>query len=79
MSRWHNLTTEGKRGLKLLFHINKRLNTAYLLKESFEQLWSYETAGWARRFFDNWRDALKWQRLEPYEKFAAMIETHWDG
>ena len=79
LSRWHNLTTAGKRGLKLLFHVNKRLNTAYLLKESFEQLWSYETAGWARRFFDNWRDALKWQRLEPYEKFAAMIETHWDG
>ncbi|MFO0969158.1 MAG: transposase [Gemmataceae bacterium] len=25
------------------------------------------------------RDALKWQRLEPYEKFAAMIEAHWDG
>ena len=35
--------------------------------------------GWARRFFDNWRASLKWQRLGPYEKFAAMIERHWDG
>ena len=34
---------------------------------------------WARRFFDNWRDALKWQRLGPFEKFAAMIDKHWDG
>src|SRR5436190_508902 len=25
------------------------------------------------------RSALKWQRLKPYEKFAAMIESHWDG
>jgi transposase len=33
----------------------------------------------ARRFFDNWKASLKWQRLEPYEKFAAMIERHWDG
>src|SRR5208337_1796696 len=24
-------------------------------------------------------DAFKWQRLKPYEKFAAMIERHWDG
>jgi transposase len=62
-----------------LLRTNKRLNTAYLLKESFGQLWSYEHEGWARRFFENWRAALKWQRLKPYEKFAAMIDRHWDG
>lgn len=22
---------------------------------------------------------LKWQRLKPYEKFAEMIDRHWDG
>jgi hypothetical protein len=32
---------------------NKRLNTAYLLKESFGQLWSYQREGWARRFFSS--------------------------
>lgn len=79
LSRWKNLSTKGRKALKLLFKANKRLNTAYLLKESFAQLWSYETPGWAQRFFDNWRDALKWQRLEPYEKFAVMVEAHWDG
>ena len=35
--------------------------------------------GWARRFFENWRASLKWQRLKPYEKFAEMIDRHWDG
>ncbi len=25
------------------------------------------------------RASLKWQRLAPYEKFAKMIERHWDG
>ena len=35
--------------------------------------------GWARKFFENWRSSLKWQRLAPYEKFAEMIERHWDG
>jgi hypothetical protein len=37
------------------------------------------SASWARRFFDNWKASLKWQRLKPYEKFAAMVERHWDG
>jgi len=41
--------------------------------------WEYEREGWARRFFDNWRASLKWQRLAPYEKFAEMIERHGDG
>ena len=79
LSRWENLTTEGRQALKLLFKANKRLHTAYLLKESFGQLWDYNRPGWARRFFDHWRDALKWQRLEPFQKFAAMVESHWDG
>ena len=79
LSRHDNLTLEGKRSLKLLLSANKRLNTAYLLKESFGQLWDYGHEGWARRFFDNWRASLKWQRLEPYERFADMIDRHWDG
>ena len=79
LSNRENLTLDGKKSLKKLLEANKRLNAAYLLKESFGQLWSYQTEGWARRFFDNWKSALKWQRLEPYEKFAKMIERHWDG
>ena len=74
-----NLSLEGKRSLTLLLAANKRLNTAYVLKESFGQLWDYEREGWARRFFENWRASLKWQRLAPYEKFAEMIDRHWDG
>jgi len=79
LSHQENLTLEGRRALRKLFKANKRLNVAYLLKESFGQLWDYETEGWARRFFDRWREALRWQRLEPYVKFADMIDRHWDG
>jgi transposase len=74
-----NLTLSGRQALKLLLAANKRLNTAYLLKESFGQLWDYTREGWARRFFERWQAALKWQRLGPYEKFAAMIDRHWAG
>ena len=79
LSHRENLDLQGKRALKALLAANKRLNTAYLLKESFGQLWDYEREGWAQRFFENWRASLKWQRLEPYEKFAEMIDRHWDG
>jgi hypothetical protein len=79
LSHRENLTTDGRRSLKLLLKANKRLSTAYILKEEFGQLWDYEREGWARRFFENWRASLKWQRLKPYEKFAEMIDRHWDG
>jgi transposase len=79
LSHRENLTLEGRRALRKLFKANKRLTVAYLLKESFGQLWDYKTEGWARRFFERWCEALKWQRLDPYVKFAEMIERHWDG
>jgi transposase len=79
LSHRENLDLDGRRALKTLLAANKRLNTAYLLKESFGQLWDYEREGWARRFFENWRASLKWQRLKPFDKFAQMIDRHWDG
>lgn len=79
LSNRENLTLNGRRSLKKLLSANRRLNTAYLLKESFGQLWSYRSEAWARKFFENWKASLKWQRLKPYEKFAKMIERHWDG
>ena len=79
LSHWGNLKAEGRKALNLLFKANKRLHKAYLLKESFAQLWDYQRPGWARRFFDQWWDALRWQRLEPFQKFAWMVEDHWDG
>jgi transposase len=79
LSRWEHLNSDGRESLKKLLKANKRLHTAYLLKESFGQLWGYKREGWARRFFENWRCALKWQRLKPYEEFAKMIDRHWDG
>jgi len=79
LSKRENLTLEGRRALQKLLKVNRRLNAAYVLKESFGQLWSYEREGWARRFFTNWKAALKWQRLKPYQEFARMIERHWEG
>jgi len=64
LSHRENLDLDGRKALKTLLAANRRLNTAYLLKESFGQLWGYEREGWARRFFENWKSGLRWQRLE---------------
>jgi transposase len=54
-----NLTLSAKMTLKTLLKANKRLNTTYVLKESFGQLWDYRSTVWARKFFDNWKASLR--------------------
>ena len=79
LSHRENLKPKGRKSLRLRLKANRRLNTAYLLKEEFDKRWDDKREGWARRFFENWRASLKWQRLKPYEQFAEMIDRHWDG
>lgn len=79
LSHRAHLSPEKRRRLKTLLAANKRLNTAYLLKEQFGQLWQYQREPWARRFFEQWRASLRWQRLKPFEDFAELIERHWAG
>ena len=71
LSRRENLSLDGRRALKKLLQANRRLNTAYILKEAFGQLWDYRTERGARAFFTRWKDSLKWQRLHPYQKFES--------
>ncbi|MCA9469671.1 MAG: transposase [Nitrospira sp.] len=40
LSNRENLTLDGRKALKKLLGANQRLQTAYLLKETFGQLWS---------------------------------------
>ena len=79
LSRWENLSEKGREALEMLFRANRRLYRAYLLKEQFGELWSCRSEEKARRFFFLWKESLLWKRLEPYRKFARMIDKHWDG
>jgi transposase len=79
LSHWENLSMDGKKALRTPLKANKRLQRAYLLKESFGQLWNYRKEGWTRKLFKNWCASLKVQKLESFEKFAKMIDRHWDG
>lgn len=79
LSHKANLDTEGKEALRLLLKANKRLSKAYLLKESFGQLWDYNNPTWARKFFDSWKNQLRWSRMKPFEDFVGLVERHWEG
>jgi transposase len=79
LKRMSNLRGEARKTLKELLRVNRRIYKAHLLKESFGQLWSYIYKGAARRFWEDWKEQLKWQRLEPYKRFAKMIDNHIEG
>jgi len=79
LSRRKNLTLTGSESLEKMLKANERLNKAYLLKESFDQLWGFKNTDSARIFFDKWKESLENQNLRAYEKFTQMIDKHWDG
>ena len=78
LTRRAHLSLDGRQALRKLLAANERPHMAYLLKESFDQR-GYRRVGWARRFFDHWKESLEGQDLAPFEKFAALVERHWDG
>ena len=45
LSHPENLKPDGRRSLRRLLKANRRLNTAYLLKEEFGKLWDYGREG----------------------------------
>ena len=49
---------------------------AYLLKEDFQQLWTYQSATWAGKFLDAWCTATLRSRIEPMKKIARMCRRH---
>ena len=79
LARRSNLKPEAKKALSELLLVSPRLLKAHVLKESFDHLWDFTSRTWARKFFRKWVDALKWNRLTPLKRFAAMVEEHLDG
>ena len=38
-----------------------------------------DPSSWINGFFDQWRAVLRWQRLEPFDRFADLVAAHWDS
>ena len=68
-----NLDAEGKVRLDALLAINENLQTAYLLKDQFRLIWTYEKPGWARRCLIQWVHWAQESAIEPLARFARGI------
>jgi transposase len=79
LSRWVNLTASKRQELNQLFVLNRKIFKAYLLKESLDRLWSYHYEGAMLNYLRRWIEQLRWQRLEPFQKLAAMLLDHLEG
>ena len=79
LSRWKNLSAKSRGELNRLFAINRRVFKGYMLKESLERLWDYRYEGAMLNYLKKWLDQLKWQRLKPFQKLAAMLVKHLEG
>ncbi len=81
-SRWcllknpENLTDNQKVKLKDLLACNLKSIRAYLLKEDFQNFWSYTSPTWAGKFLDQWCTQVMRSKLEPMKKVAKTIRAH---
>jgi transposase len=62
--------------LKELLRYNLKSVRAYLLKEDFQQLWTYQSATWAGKFLDAWCTTALRSRIEPIKKSTRMCRRH---
>ena len=74
-----NLTEKHRARLGYLEKLNLKINRAYLLKESFRELWNYKCKGWAKRFLTQWFWWATHSRLKPLRDFAWLLRNHQEG
>jgi transposase len=76
LKREENLKTEQRFRLRDLLRYNLKTVRAYLLKETFQQLWDYNSPTWAGRFLDGWCRQVMRSRIEPMKKIARSMREH---
>lgn len=79
LKRIANLTRNQRAHLRTLLQINLTTVKAYLLKESFDKLWSYVSPTWAGKFLDGWcREVMRHRSLPHMKKFVGTLRRHRD-
>lgn len=76
LKRRANLTDTQRLKLRDLLRYNLQSVRAYLLKEEFQQFWSYDSPTWAGKFLDQWCTQVMRSRIAPLKKFARTLRTH---
>ena len=76
LKRVANLTARQKARLEDLMCYSLKTMKAYMLKESFQLLWEYQSPHWAGVFLESWIQRAMRSRLTPIVKVAKAIRKH---
>jgi len=76
LKRPENLTAKQEPKLAELLRYNLKTVRSYLLKEEFQQLWSYRSPYWAGQFLDKWCTKTMRSKIEPMKKMARQLRRH---
>ena len=76
LKRPENLTDKQDMKLSELLQYNLRSVRSYLLKEEFQQLWTYTSPYWAGLFLDRWCTKTMRSKIEPMKKVARQMRKH---
>ena len=74
-----NVPPKRRAELRELRESDLKTARAWAIKENLRYLWSYQTEGWARRFFDGWHAWAIRSRLEPVKAVARMLARKLDN
>ena len=76
LKRKENQTVKQRRKLREVLQYSLRTVRAFLLKESFEAFWHYQSPAWAGWFLDKWCKRAMRSRLPPIKRFARTLRAH---
>ena len=76
LKRPENLTAKQKPTLAELVRYNLKTVRSYLLKEDFQQFWTYISPYWAGQFLDQWCTRTMRSQIEPMKKMARQLRRH---
>ena len=71
-----NLTANQRAKLDDVIQYDLKSVRAYLLKESFQLLWTYTSPYWASWYLEKWCTRAMRSKLEPLKKFAKSMRKH---
>jgi len=71
-----NLTAKQESTLDDVLGYDLKSVRAYLLKESFQLFWDYDSPYWAEWYLEKWCKKAMRSRLEPIKKFVRTVRAH---
>ena len=75
LKRPENLSDKQAVKLSTLLEYNLTSMRAYLLKEDFQQFWTYTYPSWAGKFLDAWCTRAMRSKIEPMKKVAKTLRS----